>query len=144
MNCPSRLPALKAIQARINSLRCLMQKVFVWTGWYKDTRPEYAPMQTRSFSAGKWSLTWISEPGRYYSVQESTDGGKTWITVAVAVKAADSPAKVTAWTGPAMPYLDAFFRVVVLPLDFRPCYTSLGIVNVPGYDPRTDPIASLS
>src|SRR6478735_8269318 len=74
MNCPSRLPALKAMQKRIASLICLMQKVFVWTGWYKDPRPEYAPLQTRSFSAGKWSLTWISEPGRYYSVQESTDG----------------------------------------------------------------------
>lgn len=146
-DCPTpqrKASALQNLIQRMRFLQCVWERVALWTGWSVDNRPVFAPLQSRAYSSGTWQVTWVSEPGRYYSVQQSGDGGIHWTTVAVAVPAADSPAKTTSWIGPAMPYQEAFFRIVVLPVGFQICYNSEGIANVPGYDPATDPLASLS
>lgn len=146
-DCPTSSRKIALIQnllARMRSLSCIWQKVALWTGWTADTRTVYAMLQNRVYSAGQWSITWLSTPGRYYSVMQSSDGGLTWLTVAVAVPAEATPSKTTSWIGPGMAYVDTVFRVVTLPPGFQLCYTTQGIWIVPNYDPRLDPLASLS
>lgn len=144
MEChPTRLSALQSLKARLLSVKCLMDRAFLWTKWVRDNRDVFAALQSRSYSGGNWSVVWLSTPGQFYSVQQSVDGVH-WITVAVAVPAAASPTKTTAWVSPALPAGELFFRIKVLPEGFVPCYGQFGIVNIPDYNPALDPLASLS
>lgn len=144
MEChPTRLSTLQSLKARLLSLKCVMDRAFLWTKWVRDNRDVFGALQSRTYSGGTWTVVWLSTPGQYFSVQQSADG-LSWITVAVAVPASASPAKTTAWVSPALPAGELFFRIKVLPEGFQPCYSSFGIANVPGWDPRADPLASLS
>jgi len=148
MDCPpatSRVSAfLKDVKARLLRLTCVFKRAAVATGWEASDSPVYAPLQSRIYSGGLWSIRWLSTPGRFYSVQSSSDGGQTWNVAAIVVPAAASPAVETAWNSTSMPYVEVYFRVLVLPEAFTPCYSLGGQIYAPGFDLRSDPLASLS
>lgn len=149
MDCPPssvrKTAFLKDIKARLARLVCIFSRAAKATGWDAPEGPIYAALQTRTYSGGKWKVSWLSTPGRYYTVQTSYDGGQTWFISAIVVPAAEEPAVVTEWESVAVAYREAYFRIIALPENFEPCYSqSAGVLYAPGWDVRNDPLASLS
>lgn len=115
------------LRARVRYLEKALAGFQQWTGVCTGSGGQIAALYSNVLDVGTgvFTLTFASQAGQKFQVQQSTDGGVTWTVAENVVNAAADPAIQTVWeSGPIDPMEESIiFRVRRYPQVLLPCPT---------------------
>jgi hypothetical protein len=110
---------------RITKLEAELRGFQEWTGICTSAANTIVALYTSEWDPGTgiFTITFASQEGQQFQIQQSSDGGVTWTIADNVVLAEVSPAIVTEWDSTAFTIddLPIIFRVRLYPRALLPC-----------------------